>query len=158
VRSFPYELKAGPATTRRSPGNRPHPHHQVQPKQSRRRPAGQRVGSALGIGNAQGKSGLGTGLGSGLVITTAAATPTPAAINAGAVEREWRLRAVTRVAEVAQRALLGGVPPALGSLRLAVLGGFNWSSQHRLLLTGSRVAREAPRRGSASSRSCGVGR
>jgi hypothetical protein len=37
------------------------------------------------------------------------------------VEREWRLRAVTRVAEVAQRALLGGVPPALGSLRLAVL-------------------------------------
>jgi hypothetical protein len=37
------------------------------------------------------------------------------------VEREGRLRAVTRVAEVAQRALLGGVPPALGSLRLAVL-------------------------------------
>jgi serine phosphatase RsbU (regulator of sigma subunit) len=37
------------------------------------------------------------------------------------VEREWRLRAVTRVAEVAQRALLGGVPPALGSLHLAVL-------------------------------------
>jgi hypothetical protein len=37
------------------------------------------------------------------------------------VEREGRLRAVTRVAEVAQRALLGGVPAALGSLRLAVL-------------------------------------
>ena len=37
------------------------------------------------------------------------------------VEREWRLRAVSRVAEVAQRALLGGVPAALGSLRLAVL-------------------------------------
>src|SRR5947207_1319488 len=37
------------------------------------------------------------------------------------VERERRLRAVTRVAEVAQRALLGGVAPALGSLRLAVL-------------------------------------
>jgi phosphoserine phosphatase RsbU/P len=37
------------------------------------------------------------------------------------MEREGRLRAVTRVAEVAQRALLGGVPPALGSLRLAVL-------------------------------------
>src|SRR5512132_1492403 len=37
------------------------------------------------------------------------------------VEREGRRRAVTRVAEVAQRALLGGVPPALGSLRLAVL-------------------------------------
>jgi putative transposase len=37
-------------------------------------------------------------------------------------------------------------------------GGFNWSSQHRLLLTGSTVAREAPRRGFASSRSCGVGR
>ena len=31
------------------------------------------------------------------------------------------MRAVTRVAEVAQRALLGGVPAALGSLRLAVL-------------------------------------
>jgi phosphoserine phosphatase RsbU/P len=31
------------------------------------------------------------------------------------VEREGRLRAVTRVAEVAQRALLGGVPPALGA-------------------------------------------
>jgi transposase InsO family protein len=37
-------------------------------------------------------------------------------------------------------------------------GGFNWSSQHRLLLTGSTVAREAPRRGFASSRSYGVGR
>jgi putative transposase len=37
-------------------------------------------------------------------------------------------------------------------------GGFNWSSQHRLLLTGSTVARSAPRRGFASSRSCGVGR
>jgi putative transposase len=35
---------------------------------------------------------------------------------------------------------------------------FKGSSQHRLLLTGSTVAREAPRRGSASSRSCGVGR
>jgi putative transposase len=39
-----------------------------------------------------------------------------------------------------------------------VQGGFNWSSQHRLLLTGSTVAREAPRRGFASSRSYGVGR
>jgi hypothetical protein len=37
------------------------------------------------------------------------------------VEREGRLRAVTRVAEVAQRALLAGVPAALESLRLAVL-------------------------------------
>jgi putative transposase len=37
-------------------------------------------------------------------------------------------------------------------------GGFNWSSQHRLLLTGSTVARSAPRRGFATSRSCGVGR
>jgi len=36
--------------------------------------------------------------------------------------------------------------------------GFKGSSQHRLLLRGSTVAREAPRRGSASSRSCGVGR
>src|SRR5512133_1058723 len=35
--------------------------------------------------------------------------------------RGGRAGAVTRVAEVAQRALLGGVPPALGSLRLAVL-------------------------------------
>ena len=35
---------------------------------------------------------------------------------------------------------------------------FKGSLQHRLLLTGSTVAREAPRRGFASSRSCGVGR
>jgi putative transposase len=35
---------------------------------------------------------------------------------------------------------------------------FKGSLQHRLLLMGSTVAREAPRRGFASSRSCGVGR
>jgi hypothetical protein len=37
------------------------------------------------------------------------------------MDREGQLRAVTRVVEVAQRALLGGVPPVLRSLRLAVL-------------------------------------
>ena len=54
-------------------------------------------------------------------VAIGAATVLSALVARVRVEREWRLRAVTRVAEVAQRALLGGVPPALGSLRLAVL-------------------------------------
>jgi phosphoserine phosphatase RsbU/P len=54
-------------------------------------------------------------------VAIGAATVLSALVARVRVEREQRLRAVTRVAEVAQRALLGGVPPALGSLRLAVL-------------------------------------
>jgi serine phosphatase RsbU (regulator of sigma subunit) len=54
-------------------------------------------------------------------VAVGAATVLSALVARVRVERERRLRAVTRVAEVAQRALLGGVPPALGSLRLAVL-------------------------------------
>src|SRR5437773_1767485 len=54
-------------------------------------------------------------------IAVGAATVLSALVARVRVERERRLRAVSRVAEVAQRALLGGVPPALGSLRLAVL-------------------------------------
>jgi len=38
-----------------------------------------------------------------------------------------------------------------------VLGGFKGRSQHRLLLTGSTVARRGPRRGFSSRGSCGVG-
>jgi serine phosphatase RsbU (regulator of sigma subunit) len=55
------------------------------------------------------------------VVAIGVATVLSALVARVRVEREGRLRAVTRVAEVAQRALLGGVPPALGSLRLAVL-------------------------------------
>jgi hypothetical protein len=54
-------------------------------------------------------------------VAIGAATVLSALVARVRVERERRLRAVTRVAEVAQRALLGGVPAALGSLRLAVL-------------------------------------
>jgi len=55
------------------------------------------------------------------VVAIGVATVVSGVVARVRVEREGRLRAVTRVAEVAQRALLGGVPPALGSLRLAVL-------------------------------------
>jgi hypothetical protein len=55
------------------------------------------------------------------VVAIGVATVLSALVARVRVEREGRLRAVTRVAEVAQRALLGGVPAALGSLRLAVL-------------------------------------
>jgi hypothetical protein len=60
------------------------------------------------------------------------------------VEREGRLRAVTRVAEVAQRALLGGVPPALGSLRLAVLYA---SASAEASIGGTSMRRWRPRTG-----------
>jgi hypothetical protein len=46
------------------------------------RPARQRVGSGLGVGNAQGTAGWGPDSGSGLVIATAAAMPTPTVPNA----------------------------------------------------------------------------
>jgi sigma-B regulation protein RsbU (phosphoserine phosphatase) len=54
-------------------------------------------------------------------VAIVAATVLSALVARLRIQRERRLRAVTRVAEVAQRALLGGVPAALGSLRLAVL-------------------------------------
>ena len=38
-----------------------------------------------------------------------------------------------------------------------ILGGFNWSLQHRLLLTGLTVARRGLRREFSSPGSCGVG-
>src|SRR4029453_9177942 len=60
------------------------------------------------------------------------------------VEREGRLRAVTRGAEVAQRALLGGVPPALGSLRLAVLYA---SASTEASIGGTSMRRWRPRTG-----------
>lgn len=74
---------------------------------------------------------VGYGIAVGVDLLSGAQAVPPVAIGAATVlsalvarirvERESRLRAVTRVAEVAQRALLGGVPPALGGLRLAVL-------------------------------------
>jgi serine phosphatase RsbU (regulator of sigma subunit) len=71
-------------------------------------------GRAVGVDLLAGSQGV-------PAVAIVAATVLSALVAQVRVEREWRLRAVTRVAEVAQRALLGGVPPALGSLRLAVL-------------------------------------
>jgi phosphoserine phosphatase RsbU/P len=71
-------------------------------------------GRAVGVDLLAGSQGV-------PVVAIGVATVLSALVARVRVEREGRLRAVTRVAEVAQRALLGGVPPALGSLRLAVL-------------------------------------
>jgi phosphoserine phosphatase RsbU/P len=71
-------------------------------------------GRAVGVDLLAGSQGV-------PVVAIGVATVLSALVARVRVERERRLRAVTRVAEVAQRALLGGVPPALGSLRLAVL-------------------------------------
>jgi phosphoserine phosphatase RsbU/P len=71
-------------------------------------------GRAVGVDLLAGSQGV-------PVVAIGVATVLSALVAQVRVEREGRLRAVTRVAEVAQRALLGGVPPALGSLRLAVL-------------------------------------
>jgi len=71
-------------------------------------------GGAVGVDLLAGSQGV-------PAVAIGAATVLSGLVARVRVEREWRLRAVTRVAEVAQRALLGGVPPALGSLRLAVL-------------------------------------
>jgi phosphoserine phosphatase RsbU/P len=71
-------------------------------------------GKAVGVDLLAGSQGV-------PAVAVGAATVLSALVARVRVEREQRLRAVTRVAEVAQRALLGGVPPALGSLRLAVL-------------------------------------
>jgi phosphoserine phosphatase RsbU/P len=78
------------------------------------------LGAAVGYGRAVGVDLLAGSQGVPAVAIVAA-TVLSGLVARVRVEREWRLRAVTRVAEVAQRALLGGVPPALGSLRLAVL-------------------------------------
>ena len=71
-------------------------------------------GRAVGVDLLAGSQGV-------PAVAIGAATVLSGVVARVRVEREGRLRAVTRVAEVAQRALLGGVPPALGSLRLAVL-------------------------------------
>jgi hypothetical protein len=78
------------------------------------------LGAAVGYGRAVGVDLLAGSQGVPAVAIVAA-TVLSGLVARVRVQREWRLRAVTRVAEVAQRALLGGVPPALGSLRLAVL-------------------------------------
>jgi phosphoserine phosphatase RsbU/P len=78
------------------------------------------LAAAVGYGRAVGVDLLAGSQGVSAVAIVAA-TVLSGLVARVRVEREWRLRAVTRVAEVAQRALLGGVPPALGSLRLAVL-------------------------------------
>jgi sigma-B regulation protein RsbU (phosphoserine phosphatase) len=78
------------------------------------------LAAAIGYGRAVGVDLL-TGAQGVPPVAIGAATVLSALVARVRVQREWRLRAVTRVAEVAQRALLGGVPAALGSLRLAVL-------------------------------------
>jgi phosphoserine phosphatase RsbU/P len=78
------------------------------------------LAAAIGYGRAVGVDLLAGSQGVP-VVAIGVATVLSALVAQVRVEREGRLRAVTRVAEVAQRALLGGVPPALGSLRLAVL-------------------------------------
>jgi hypothetical protein len=78
------------------------------------------LAAAVGYGRAVGVDLL-AGAQGVPAVAIVAATVLSGVVARVRVEREGRLRAVTRVAEVAQRALLGGVPPALGSLRLAVL-------------------------------------
>jgi sigma-B regulation protein RsbU (phosphoserine phosphatase) len=78
------------------------------------------LGAAIGYGSAVGVDLLAGSQGVSPV-AIGVATVLSALVARVRVQREGRLRAVTRVAEVAQRALLGGVPAALGSLRLAVL-------------------------------------
>jgi sigma-B regulation protein RsbU (phosphoserine phosphatase) len=78
------------------------------------------LAAAIGYGRAVGVDLLAGSQGVP-VVAIGVATVLSGVVARVRVERAGRLRAVTRVAEVAQRALLGGVPPALGSLRLAVL-------------------------------------
>jgi sigma-B regulation protein RsbU (phosphoserine phosphatase) len=78
------------------------------------------MAAAIGYGRAVGVDLLAGSQGVP-VVAIGVATVLSGVVARVRVEREGRLQAVTRVAEVAQRALLGGVPPALGSLRLAVL-------------------------------------
>jgi phosphoserine phosphatase RsbU/P len=78
------------------------------------------LGAAIGYGSAV-RVDLLAGSQGVSPVAIGVATVLSALVARVRVQREGRLRAVTRVAEVAQRALLGGVPAALGSLRLAVL-------------------------------------
>jgi hypothetical protein len=94
-------------------------------------------GRAVGVDLLAGSQGV-------PVVAIGVATVLSALVARVRVEREGRLRAVTRVAEVAQRALLGGVPPALGSLRLAVLYA---SASAEASIGGTSMRRWRPRMG-----------
>jgi hypothetical protein len=94
-------------------------------------------GRAVGVDLLAGSQGV-------PVVAIGVATVLSALVARVRVEREGRLRAVTRVAEVAQRALLGGVPPALGSLRLAVLYA---SASAEASIGGTSMRRWRPRTG-----------
>jgi sigma-B regulation protein RsbU (phosphoserine phosphatase) len=108
------------------------------------------LGAAVGYGRAVGVDLLAGSQGVPAVAIVAA-TVLSGLVARVRVEREGRLRAVTRVAEVAQRALLGGVPPALGSLHLAVLSPRPaWKPRLGGLLRGGGD----PPRGPAAGRGC----
>jgi hypothetical protein len=94
-------------------------------------------GGAVGVDLLAGSQGV-------PAVAIGAATVLSGLVARVRVEREWRLRAVTRVAEVAQRALLGGVPAALGSLRLAVLYA---SASAEASIGGTSMRRWRPRTG-----------
>jgi len=94
-------------------------------------------GRAVGVDLLAGSQGV-------PVVAIGVATVLSALVARVRVEREGRLRAVTRVAEVAQRALLGGVPAALGSLRLAVLYA---SASAEASIGGTSMRRWRPRMG-----------
>jgi hypothetical protein len=101
------------------------------------------LAAAIGYGRAVGVDLLAGSQGVP-VVAIGVATVLSALVARVRVEREGRLRAVTRVAEVAQRALLGGVPPALGSLRLAVLYA---SASTEASIGGTSMRRWRPRTG-----------
>jgi hypothetical protein len=101
------------------------------------------LAAAVGYGRAVGVDLL-AGSQGGPVGAIGVATVLSGVVARVRVEREGRLRAVTRVAEVAQRALLGGVPPALGSLRLAVLYA---SASAEASIGGTSMRRWRPRTG-----------
>jgi hypothetical protein len=94
-------------------------------------------GRAVGVDLLAGSQGV-------PVVAIGVATVLSGVVARVRVEREGRLRAVTRVAEVAQRALLGGVPAALGSLRLAVLYA---SASAEASIGGTSMRRWRPRTG-----------
>jgi hypothetical protein len=94
-------------------------------------------GRAVGVDLLAGSQGV-------PVVAIGVATVLSGVVARVRVEREGRLPAVTRVAEVAQRALLGGVPPALGSLRLAVLYA---SASAEASIGGTSMRRWRPRMG-----------
>jgi sigma-B regulation protein RsbU (phosphoserine phosphatase) len=94
-------------------------------------------GRAVGVDLLAGSQGV-------PVVAIGVATVLSALVARVRVERERRLRAVTRVAEVAQRALLGGVAAELGSLRLAVLYA---SASAEASIGGTSMRRWRPRMG-----------